>query len=77
MATQILFFIFPTQNAQLICYQFKYTVTQRTEVSAKHFAKGLFGRQTAKVVIYPEPLQKDPILRVSIPYMIVFVGGYF
>ncbi|KAF7417554.1 hypothetical protein HZH68_000207 [Vespula germanica] len=44
-------------------YKFKYTATQRTEESAKHFAAGLFGWHNSKNVRYPKPKHKDPILR--------------
>lgn len=44
-------------------YLFKYSYSQRTRKSAHYFARGLFGRDTAKFVWYPEPLKKDPILR--------------
>ncbi|XP_033329855.2 multiple inositol polyphosphate phosphatase 1 [Megalopta genalis] len=44
-------------------YRFKYTATQRTEESAKHFATGLFGRHNSYKVWYPEAEHKDPVLR--------------
>lgn len=44
-------------------YNFKFTSTQRTKASAYYFAKGLFGKPTAKDVHFPEPLKQDPILR--------------
>ncbi|XP_046838609.1 multiple inositol polyphosphate phosphatase 1-like isoform X2 [Vespa crabro] len=44
-------------------YKLKYTATQRTEESAKHFAVGLFGWQNSQNVEYPKPKHKDPILR--------------
>ncbi|XP_044758615.1 multiple inositol polyphosphate phosphatase 1-like isoform X2 [Coccinella septempunctata] len=44
-------------------YKFKFTDSQRTKKSAYYFAVGLFGKNTAKSVWYPEPSKKDPILR--------------
>ncbi|XP_060522327.1 multiple inositol polyphosphate phosphatase 1 isoform X2 [Cylas formicarius] len=44
-------------------FQFKYTYSQRTKESAYNFVSGLFGRATAKDVWFPEPSEKDPILR--------------
>ncbi|VEN59241.1 unnamed protein product [Callosobruchus maculatus] len=44
-------------------YKFKYTYSQRTQKSAYYFARGLFGKLTAKSVYYPEPSKQDPILR--------------
>ncbi|KAK9888116.1 hypothetical protein WA026_000389 [Henosepilachna vigintioctopunctata] len=44
-------------------FKFKHTDSQRTKKSAYYFAVGLFGKNTAKSVWYPEPLKKDPILR--------------
>ncbi|XP_061402199.1 multiple inositol polyphosphate phosphatase 1-like [Musca vetustissima] len=46
-------------------FYFKYTATQRTYKSAQSFATGLFGRHRIHEIIYPEPLSKDPVLRVS------------
>lgn len=46
-------------------FYFKYTATQRTLKSAQSFATGLFGRHRIREIIYPEPLSKDPVLRVS------------
>jgi hypothetical protein len=42
----------------------KFTATQRTKKSAQAFAAGLFGRNVVKDIRFPEPLTKDPILRV-------------
>ncbi|XP_032687977.1 multiple inositol polyphosphate phosphatase 1-like [Odontomachus brunneus] len=44
-------------------YKFRYTSTQRTEESARHFAAGLFGWRNSQCVWYPEPIYKDPIIR--------------
>ncbi|KAG7198866.1 hypothetical protein KM043_015692 [Ampulex compressa] len=44
-------------------YKFKYTETQRTEESARHFAAGLFGWHNSQEVWYPQPEYKDSILR--------------
>ncbi|KAK2579147.1 hypothetical protein KPH14_001317 [Odynerus spinipes] len=44
-------------------YKFKYTATQRTEESAKHFAAGLFGWYNSQNVWYPQAEYKDPVLR--------------
>ncbi|CAG9767062.1 unnamed protein product [Ceutorhynchus assimilis] len=44
-------------------YKLKFTHSQRTKKSAYYFAAGLFGKQTAKDVWFPEPNKKDPILR--------------
>ncbi|KAL3274093.1 hypothetical protein HHI36_015509 [Cryptolaemus montrouzieri] len=44
-------------------YKFKHTDSQRTRKSAYYFSIGLFGKQIAKSVWYPEPSKKDPILR--------------
>lgn len=44
-------------------YKFKYTFSQRTKKSAYYFAAGLFGKNTAKDVWFPEPSKRDPILR--------------
>ncbi|XP_015598443.1 multiple inositol polyphosphate phosphatase 1 [Cephus cinctus] len=54
--------LFPEKYSNLT-YKFKYTATQRTEESAKHFALGLFGLQGSKDVWFPEPEYRDPILR--------------
>lgn len=51
-------------NFYLFKLQFKYTNTQRTRESAKHFAIGLFGLEGSKRVYFPPPEDKDPILRV-------------
>lgn len=45
-------------------FQFQYTATQRTGESARYFTIGLFGRPQSNKVWFPEPLTKDPILRV-------------
>ncbi|KAJ8975347.1 hypothetical protein NQ317_000275 [Molorchus minor] len=44
-------------------FKFKYTHTQRTKKSALYFVTGLFGKNNAKSVWFPEPLKNDPILR--------------
>ncbi|KAF6204355.1 hypothetical protein GE061_002696 [Apolygus lucorum] len=44
-------------------FLFKFTQTQRTEESAKHFTTGLFGKDQSRQVWFPEALDKDPILR--------------
>lgn len=44
-------------------YKFKYTNTQRTRESARHFAAGLFGWHNSQHILYPQPEDKDPILR--------------
>ncbi|XP_066595136.1 multiple inositol polyphosphate phosphatase 1 [Prorops nasuta] len=44
-------------------YRFKYTATQRTEESAKHFTAGLFGWKQSKKVQYSEPEDNDQVLR--------------
>ncbi|XP_066137495.1 multiple inositol polyphosphate phosphatase 1 isoform X2 [Euwallacea fornicatus] len=44
-------------------YKLKYTFSQRTKNSAFYFAAGLFGRDIARDVWFPEPSKKDPILR--------------
>lgn len=44
-------------------YRFKYTDTQRTKESARHFAAGLFGWHNSRNVWYPTPESKDQILR--------------
>lgn len=54
----------------LYSLQFRYTATQRTGKSAQYFATGLFGRYTARHVWYPEALHKDPVLRVSMSFII-------
>lgn len=46
-------------------FYMKYTATQRTLKSAQSFATGLFGRHRIHTVIYPQPLHRDPVLRVS------------
>ncbi|XP_076549353.1 multiple inositol polyphosphate phosphatase 1 isoform X1 [Osmia lignaria lignaria] len=57
---------FPTLMTEIYdnqTYRFKYTATHRTEVSAKNFVTGLFGRYGSHKVWYPETEHKDPILR--------------
>ncbi|KAJ9592268.1 hypothetical protein L9F63_001164 [Diploptera punctata] len=44
-------------------FKFRYTATQRTSESARHFAVGLFGRRVSRYVWFPEAIYKDPILR--------------
>lgn len=44
-------------------YRFKYTDTQRTRESARHFAAGLFGWHNSENVWYPTPESRDPVLR--------------
>ncbi|KAK0174779.1 hypothetical protein PV327_010509 [Microctonus hyperodae] len=44
-------------------YKFKFTATERTEESAKHFAIGLFGKHQSRNVWYPAAEKRDPILR--------------
>lgn len=44
-------------------FLFRFTKTQRTEESAKHFALGLFGENGKNDVWYPTPEDPDPILR--------------
>lgn len=46
--------------------QFRFTDTQRTRKSAEQFATGLFGRNEVKKVLFEEPLDRDPLIRVSI-----------
>lgn len=48
-----------------IFFQFRFTDTQRTRISAKQFATGLFGRNDAHKILFDEPLAQDPLLRVS------------
>ncbi|CAH1710080.1 unnamed protein product [Aphis gossypii] len=50
----------PFENTNFL---FRFTDTQRTKVSAKQFATGLFGRNEVKKVVFEEPLAKDPLLR--------------
>eukprot|EP00102_Acyrthosiphon_pisum_P021964 XP_016659174.1 PREDICTED: multiple inositol polyphosphate phosphatase 1 isoform X2 [Acyrthosiphon pisum] len=45
-------------------FLFRFTDTQRTRISAKQFATGLFGRNDVKKVLFDEPLAKDPLLRL-------------
>lgn len=47
-------------------YNIKYTPTQRTEESAKHFSLGLFGKRGSLDIRYPKIDEKDKILRVCI-----------
>ncbi|CAL1684595.1 unnamed protein product [Lasius platythorax] len=44
-------------------YRFRYTSTQRTEESAKHFAVGLFGWHNSQNIWYPAPIYRDPVIR--------------
>ncbi|XP_012225386.2 multiple inositol polyphosphate phosphatase 1 [Linepithema humile] len=44
-------------------YKFRFTSTQRTEESARHFAVGLFGWRNSKNVLYPEPVYRDRVIR--------------
>ncbi|XP_011170916.1 multiple inositol polyphosphate phosphatase 1 isoform X2 [Solenopsis invicta] len=44
-------------------YKFRFTATQRTEESARHFAVGLFGWHNSKNVWYPLPVYKDRVIR--------------
>ncbi|KAF5293597.1 hypothetical protein FQA39_LY03082 [Lamprigera yunnana] len=44
-------------------YYFRSTSTQRTKLSARYFATGLFGRQTVKDVWFPKSVKHDPTLR--------------
>ncbi|XP_014272673.1 multiple inositol polyphosphate phosphatase 1 [Halyomorpha halys] len=44
-------------------YFLKYTDTQRTKESARHFAIGLFGEEASDSVWFPKPPLQDPILR--------------
>ncbi|XP_076063631.1 multiple inositol polyphosphate phosphatase 1-like [Oratosquilla oratoria] len=50
----------PFDNAT---YSFRHTKTQRTERSARSFAKGLFGDEDGETVYMPAPIDKDPLLR--------------
>uniref|UniRef100_A0A146M169 Multiple inositol polyphosphate phosphatase 1 n=1 Tax=Lygus hesperus TaxID=30085 RepID=A0A146M169_LYGHE len=47
-------------------FLFKFTLTQRTEQSAKFFTAGLFGKERSGQVWFPEALDKDPILRMKL-----------
>lgn len=47
-----------------ICIQFRYTATQRTSESARHFTVGLFGRRVSQHIWFPEAIHRDPIIRV-------------
>lgn len=44
-------------------YKFRFTATQRTEESARHFAVGLFGWHNSKNVWYPLPVYRDRVIR--------------
>ncbi|KAL0133335.1 hypothetical protein PUN28_000823 [Cardiocondyla obscurior] len=44
-------------------YKFRFTATQRTEESARHFAVGLFGWHNSKSVWYPLPVYRDRVIR--------------
>ncbi|XP_024878234.1 multiple inositol polyphosphate phosphatase 1-like [Temnothorax curvispinosus] len=44
-------------------YKFRFTATQRTEESARHFAVGLFGFHNSKNVWYPLPVYRDRVIR--------------
>ncbi|KAJ4432670.1 hypothetical protein ANN_21293, partial [Periplaneta americana] len=46
-----------------LTYKFRYTATQRTTESARHFTIGLFGRRVSRHVWFPEAIYRDPILR--------------
>lgn len=52
--------------------QFRHTKTERTEMSARAYAKGLFG-STAQVY-FPPPLDPDPILKVLCSPYITFLS---
>lgn len=47
-------------------FYMKYTATQRTLKSAQSFATGLFGRHRIHAITYPQPLHRDPVLRVRL-----------
>lgn len=51
------------QNYDNATYKFKYTATQRTELSAKNFALGLFGMKKSRNVLFEKAQRADPILR--------------
>ncbi|XP_051168153.1 multiple inositol polyphosphate phosphatase 1 isoform X2 [Leptopilina boulardi] len=51
------------KNYDNTTYKFKYTATQRTELSAKNFALGLFGMKKSQNVLYENAEKDDPILR--------------
>lgn len=59
-------------NCILYLFQFKYTDTQRTKESARHFTIGLFGEEASDSVWFPKPPPQDPILRVVI-YMLYII----
>ncbi|XP_011642707.1 multiple inositol polyphosphate phosphatase 1 isoform X1 [Pogonomyrmex barbatus] len=44
-------------------YKIRFTSTQRTEESARHFAIGLFGWHNSKNIRYPLPVYKDRVIR--------------
>ena len=50
-------------------YEFRFTTASRAEDSCKAFAKGVFGSDAESNIDYPEPLENDPLLRVSLSYL--------
>ncbi|XP_046397097.1 multiple inositol polyphosphate phosphatase 1 [Ischnura elegans] len=52
-----------TENYDNSSYEFRHTATQRTALSARQFATGLFGRYKAAHVWYPEAIARDPLIR--------------
>ena len=44
--------------------QFRFTTGSHAENSCHHFAKGVWGREEETTIVYPDPIQNDPLIRV-------------
>lgn len=44
-------------------YTFRFTTASRAEKSCHHFAKGVWGNSEEDTIVYPEPIENDPLIR--------------
>lgn len=54
-------------------FQFRYTATQRAQQSARFFTNGLFEKKDAQDVIFAPATKVDPVLRVIINLINMFL----
>ncbi len=56
--------------------QFRFTTASRAEKSCHHFAKGVWGNAEEDTIVYPIPIENDPLIRVCLikmqPLYLVF-----
>lgn len=52
------------KNRICLLLQFRFTTASRAEKSCHHFAKGVWGNNEEDTIVYPIPIENDPLIRV-------------